>query len=61
MAGLMDGGEYRWLIVHERGYYLVDPHEGGVLYRDAIKISNGLDSAPWKCMNMVWAFKKTPT
>jgi hypothetical protein len=34
---LMDKGEYRWLIVHERGYYLVDPHEGGVLYRDAVR------------------------
>ena len=37
MAALMKGGSYRWLIVHERGYYLVDPHEGGVLYRDAIR------------------------
>jgi hypothetical protein len=37
LASLMDGGEYRWLIVHERGYYLVDPHEGGVLYRDALR------------------------
>jgi hypothetical protein len=33
----MDKGDYRWLIVHERGYYLVDPHEGGVLYRDAVR------------------------
>lgn len=37
LAFLMDRGPYRWLIVHERGYYLVDPHEGGVLYRDAIR------------------------
>ena len=33
----MAGGSYRWLNVHERGYYLLDPHEGGVLYRDAIR------------------------
>jgi hypothetical protein len=37
LASLVDGGPYRWMIVHERGYYLVDPHEGGVLYRDAIR------------------------
>jgi hypothetical protein len=37
LATLMAGGDYRWLIVHERGYYLVDPREGGVLYRDAIR------------------------
>jgi len=37
LASLVDGGPYRWLIVHERGYYLVDPHGGGVLYRDAIR------------------------
>ena len=47
LAGLMDGGEYRWLIVHERGYYLVDPHEGGVLYRDALRrLSERLDLEP---------------
>jgi len=34
---LMDEGEYRWLNVHERGYFLVDPHEGDVLYRDAVR------------------------
>ena len=37
LSRLMDKGDYRWLIVHERGYYLVDPHEGGVLYRDAVR------------------------
>jgi hypothetical protein len=37
VATLMEGGGYRWLIVHERGYYLLDPHEGGVLYRDAMR------------------------
>ncbi len=37
LARLMDKGDYRWLIIHERGYYLVDPYEGGVLYRDAVR------------------------
>ena len=37
VAALMAGGDYRWLLVHERGYYLLDPHEGGVLYRDALR------------------------
>jgi hypothetical protein len=37
LGRLMDKGDYRWLIIHERGYYLVDPHEGGVLYRDAVR------------------------
>lgn len=30
-------GPYRWLVVHERGYYLVDPREGGLLYRAAVQ------------------------
>jgi len=34
---LLDKGEYRWLIVHERGYYLMDAYEGGVLYRDVVR------------------------
>ena len=47
LARLIDGGPYRWLIVHERGYYLVDPHEGGVLYRDALRrIGERLDLSP---------------
>jgi hypothetical protein len=37
MAALMDGADYRWLVVHERGYYLIGPQEGGVLYRDAVR------------------------
>ena len=47
LAALVDGGPYRWLIVHERGYYLVDPYEGGVLYRDAIRrIGERINSTP---------------
>lgn len=47
LAMLMEGGSYRWLLVHERGYYLLDPHEGGVLYRDALRrIGERLDLEP---------------
>ena len=34
---LMDYGSYRWLIVHQRGYYLVDPNQGDILYRDIVR------------------------
>jgi len=44
---LMDEGGYRWLNVHERGYFLVDPHEGEVLYRDAVRrLGERLDLTP---------------
>ena len=34
---LMDYGSYRWMIVHQRGYYLLDPSNGDVLYRDVVR------------------------
>ena len=34
---LMDYGDYRWLIIHQRGYYLTDPNQGDVLYRDVVR------------------------
>ena len=34
---LMDYGDYRWLIVHQRGYFLLDPNQGDVLYRDIVR------------------------
>ena len=34
---LMDYGSYRWMIVHQRGYYLFDPSNGDVLYRDVVR------------------------
>ena len=47
LALLMDGADYRWVVVHERGYYLLDPHEGGVLYRDAVRrIGERVDLEP---------------
>jgi hypothetical protein len=30
-------GDYRWLLVHERGYFLVRSQEGAALYRDAVR------------------------
>ncbi len=33
---LMAAGDYRWLVVHERGYYLVEPTEGPTMYRHAV-------------------------
>ena len=34
---LQESGDYRWLVVHERGYFLTDPNLGDVLYRDVIR------------------------
>lgn len=34
---LLASGDYRWLVVHERGYYLVDPSQGNILYRDVVR------------------------
>ena len=46
---LMDYGDYRWLIIHQRGYYLVDPNQGDVLYRDVVRnLGEILDIQPIK-------------
>ncbi len=37
LRALMEAADYRWLVVHERGYYLIDPREGGVLYRHVVR------------------------
>ena len=34
---LMKSGNYRWLIIHERGYYLVDPNKGKELFEDVVR------------------------
>ena len=34
---LQESGDYRWLVVHERGYFLTDPNQGDVLYRDVVR------------------------
>lgn len=37
LADWTRSGNYRRLIVHERGYYLVDPKRGGTLYESAVR------------------------
>jgi len=37
LSRLLEAGSYRWLVVHERGYYLVRSNDGGVLYRHVVK------------------------
>lgn len=34
---LLEYGDYRWIVIHQRGYYLLDPNQGDVLYRDVIR------------------------
>jgi hypothetical protein len=36
LAHLFLGGNYRYLIVHERGYFLMDPMQGQVVYADVV-------------------------
>ena len=38
LVKLMDRADYRWLIVHERGFYLQEPTTGGVAYRHAVRL-----------------------
>ncbi len=43
LTRLIEEGDYRWMLVHERGYFLVRSQEGAALYRDAVrKLSNRL-------------------
>lgn len=37
LANLLQSGSYRYLIVHERGYFLSDPQQGRLLYRAAVR------------------------
>ena len=34
---LLEYGDYRWLIIHQRGYFLLDPNQGDILYRDVLR------------------------
>jgi hypothetical protein len=48
-------GSFRYLIVHERGYYLIHPYQGPVLYRDAVeRISAGLGIRPTEEVEHAW-------
>jgi len=47
LEALVERGDYRWLVIHERGYYLVDPEQGGTLYRHALRLmTERLDLQP---------------
>jgi hypothetical protein len=32
-----ENGDYRYIVVHERGYYLLDPRQGATLYRHVVR------------------------
>jgi len=50
----LDSG-YRYLIVHERGYFLVDPYSGPVQYRDAVRrIGAALTLTPEESIEHRW-------
>lgn len=55
LAALAEGGNYRWLVVHERGYYLVDPRSGPVFYRDVVRrLEQKLGLAPQELVELAW-------
>jgi len=55
LAGLIRDGGYRWLVVHERGYYLLDPYNGPVQYRDAVRrLAAGLELTPTEVVEHQW-------
>jgi len=48
-------GSFRYLIVHERGFYLIHPYQGPVLYRDAVeRLSAGLGIRPVEEVEHAW-------
>ena len=38
LAEVLEAGNYRYVVVHERGYYLTNPKEGGPRYRQAVRL-----------------------
>ncbi len=55
MAWLMLAGNYRYLVVHERGYYLVDPMQGPALYQDVVrKLTRRLGLEPEEVVEHEW-------
>ena len=37
LLSLMTRSDYRWVVVHERGYYLHEPTQGSVMYRHVVR------------------------
>lgn len=55
LAWLMLAGDYRYVVVHERGYYLVDPLQGPALYQDVVrKLSKRLGVVPEEVVEHQW-------
>ena len=38
LAKVIDTGDFRYLVVHERGYFLLDPQNGPALYRHVVRV-----------------------
>ena len=52
---LVVAGDYRYLVVHERGYYLVDPQQGALLYNDVVRrLSQTLGITPTELVEIQW-------
>jgi len=55
MRTVVQAGDYRHMVVHERGYFLVDPYNGPVLYRDAVRrLAAGLGLEPDEVVEHQW-------
>jgi len=55
LAWLMLAGNYRYLVVHERGYYLVDALQGAALYQDVVrKLTRRLGIEPDQVIEHEW-------
>ena len=52
---LATAGSFRYLVFHERGYYLIHPYHGPVLYRDAVRrMAAGLGIEPVEVVEHEW-------
>jgi hypothetical protein len=55
LARLVAGGGYKHLVVHERGYYLVDPRSGPIFYRDVVRrLAEALQITPEEHVELAW-------
>lgn len=55
LALLAHAGKFRKLVVHERGYYLIHPYHGPVLYRDAVqRLAAALGTEPVEIVEHQW-------
>lgn len=55
LAWLMMAANYRYVVVHERGYYLVDAMQGAALYQDVVrKLTKRLGIEPEQVVEHEW-------